>query len=98
MKNSQSLPTNRSLIFELSYNEGAKRLIQKNGAIYAHIINAKTEFIQIRNDNNKLFVLSYHFYVGYFVEYIKKNYFNVQSEAHDLTIKIPIKILTVNGS
>jgi hypothetical protein len=98
IKNNQSFSTNRFLIFELSYNGSAKRLIQRNGIIYAYIMNAKTKFIQIRNDSSKSFVLPHYFYIGYFVEYIEKNYFNVQSEAHDLTAKTFIKILTVNGS
>jgi hypothetical protein len=98
IKNSQSLPTDRFLIFKPSYNGGAKRLIQGNGAIYAYIMNAKIEFIQIRNDNSKLFVLSYHLHIGYFVKYIKKDYFNVQFETHDLTVKAFIKISTVNES
>jgi hypothetical protein len=45
IKNSQSLPTNRSLIFKLFYNESAKRLIQGNEIIYAYIMNAKIKII-----------------------------------------------------
>jgi hypothetical protein len=98
IKNNQSLPTDRSLIFELFYNGDAKRLIQENGIIYVYIMNVKIKFIQIRNDNNKSFIFSRHLYVGYFVEYIEEDYFNVQFETHDLTAKIFIKIPTVNGS
>ena len=56
-------------------------------SIYSHFINIKFNFINIRNDNDSLFIISRYYKINSIMKYeIKKTYF-VNLKNHSLIVK-----------
>ena len=75
MKRKKSL-SNRDFLFELK---------MKN--VYSHFINTKFNFVNIRNDNDFLFIISRYYKINSIMKYeIEKAYF-INLKNHFLIIK-----------